>query len=281
MRRFLVILILLLIAAATGFYFGWIQFQIPADRVAVVFTKTGGWDSVAVRPGTFHWRWENLLPTNLTLHLFDVSPQQVTVRTEGTLPSGDLYRRYLEGDVDFSYVVELSFRFRINPDALPALVSAELLTPETLPSWYEEQAAVMTRRAVDVIDSIFRESGDDGRFSVSAFSDQLQQRLADDHPELEIVQITPVQVLLPDVDLYLIARQIYREVIAARAVATTGAAAVAAGDEVRLESKLATLARYGELLNQFPVLLEYFALTAERGIDPLDIQALRSLAPAP
>ncbi len=275
------ILILLVIAAGTVFYFGWIQFQIPADRVAVVFTKTGGWDSVAVRPGTFHWRWENLLPTNLSLHLFDVSPRQVTVRTVGTLPSGDLYRRYLEGDVDFSYVVELSFRFRINPDTLPALVAAELLTPETLESWYEEQAAVVTRRAVDVIDSIFRDSEDGDGFSVSALSDELQRRLISDHPELEIVQITPVEVRLPDRELYAIARRIYREVIAARAGATAGAAAVAAGDEVRLESKLATLARYGELLNQFPVLLEYFALTADRGIDPLNVEALRALTPAP
>lgn len=275
------ILILLVIAAATVFYFGWIQFQIPADRVAVVFTKTGGWDDEAVRPGTFHWRWENLLPTNLTLHLFDVSPRQVTVRTQGTLPSGDLYRRYLEGDVDFSYVVELSFRFRVNPDTLPALVAAELLTPDTLSSWYEEQAAVMARRAVDMIDAIFRESEGDNRFSVSALSDQLQLRLVEEHPDLDIVQITPVEVRLPDMELYAIARQIYREVVAVRADATAGAAAVAAGDEVRLESKLATLARYGELLNQFPVLLEYFALTADRGIDPLNVEALRALTPAP
>jgi hypothetical protein len=35
---------------------------------------------------------------------------------------------------------------------------------------------------------------------------------------------------------------------------------------------------YGEVLSEYPVLLDYFNMSAESGVDPLQLEALRSAA---
>lgn len=281
MRKFVVGVILLLIVAGVVFYFGWIQFRIPEDRIAVIFTKTGGWDEQPVQPGEFHWRWENLLPTNLTVHLFSNQPHSAEVRAAGTLPSGDLYRRYLEGEVDFGYVVEFRLRFRVRPDALPALIARERLTPDQLEQWYADHADTMTRRGIELVDSFFAALQDDEAFSLARFGRYLRTELEAEFPNLEILQLTPVQVRVPDLRLYAAARLVYLAVLDARSEATAAAAFDAAGEEVRRESRLALLRRYGEVLKEYPILLDYFSLAADKGIDPLDLDALRALGTLP
>ncbi|TVQ39240.1 MAG: hypothetical protein EA384_06990 [Spirochaetaceae bacterium] len=281
MRKLVISLILLIIVAGVVFYFGWIQFRIPEDRIAVVFTRTGGWDPEPLQAGEFHWRWENLLPTNLTLHLFSTEPFSATVRSAGTLPSADLYRRYLEGEVDFSYSVELSLRFRVRPDDLPSLVATERLTPDQLQEWYAEHADAMARRAVEVIDDFFAGLEQDQVFSIAAFGRSVKTSLEREFPRLEILHVMPKQVRVPDLRLYAAARSVYLDVLAARSEATAAAAFDAAGDEVRRESRVAVLRRYGEILKEFPVLLDYFELSADKGVDPLDLDVLRTLGTLP
>lgn len=281
MRKFIVFFILLLIVAGVVFYFGWIQFQIPEDRMAVVFTKTGGWDEAPLNAGEFHWRWENLLPTNLTLHLFSTEPYSTTVRSSGQLPSGDLYRRYLEGEVDFSYTVELRLQFRVRPELLPGLVAGERLVPEELDSWYAMHADTIAQRGLDILNEYFAGLETDGVFSLSRFGAHVRTAVEREFPQLEILQLTPVQVRLPDLQLYAAARAVYFDVVAARSEATAAAAFQAAGEEVRRESRLAILRRYGEVLKEYPILLEYFAMSAEKGIDPLDLDVLQALGTVP
>ena len=44
------------------------------------------------------------------------------------------------------------------------------------------------------------------------------------------------------------------------------------------ETRIETLRRYGEVLTEYPTLLDYFSLTAEQGVDPLDLEAIRESA---
>ena len=39
MKTFLIILVILVILAGAGFYFGWVQIQLPPDNYAVVVTE--------------------------------------------------------------------------------------------------------------------------------------------------------------------------------------------------------------------------------------------------
>ena len=88
MRKFLVSLLLVVIAAGVAFYFGWIQLQLPADTYGVIFTKTNGFEQNVVKPGTFVWRWQRLLPTNLTLFTYQLKPQESEVAKTAKLLMG-------------------------------------------------------------------------------------------------------------------------------------------------------------------------------------------------
>jgi hypothetical protein len=75
MKAFLITLIILVVLAGAAFYFGWLQILLPAENYAVIFTKTGGYDETVVRPGEFSWRWQRLIPTNMTVYTFDLHPR--------------------------------------------------------------------------------------------------------------------------------------------------------------------------------------------------------------
>ena len=84
-------LLTILALAVAAFFVGWVELSLPPGTYGVAFTKSGGWDEAAVAPGGVTWRWERLIPTNMTLHLFDLAPQEVQRRVAALLPSADVY----------------------------------------------------------------------------------------------------------------------------------------------------------------------------------------------
>ena len=85
MKRFVILMVVLLLLGGVAFYFGWVQIHIPAGHYGVIFTRTNGWEDEPVVPGTFVWRWQRLVPTNFTLYLFDVESHRTEVRLDGKI----------------------------------------------------------------------------------------------------------------------------------------------------------------------------------------------------
>ncbi|MFP4564887.1 MAG: hypothetical protein ACOC4A_01655 [Spirochaetota bacterium] len=276
MRKFVISLVILLIAGGTAFYFGWVQLQMPANSYGVVFTKTGGWDETVIRPGEFHWRWERLLPTNFTLHVFPSTPHESDVTASGTLPSAQVYAGYLEEEPEFSYELEISLSYRVRARELPRLAREEDLEPGDLEQWYEHYDRRIADRARGLARELYEDAQDDspGQVQLDAFERRLSDRLAEDFPDLEIISAVPTTVSLPDFALYEAARSLYFETIDARRNAVAEEAFNAEQRRLTDESRLETLRRYGEVLTEYPTLLDYFSLTAEQGVDPLDLEAI-------
>ncbi|NBB91205.1 MAG: hypothetical protein GVY23_08375 [Spirochaetes bacterium] len=281
MRKLAISLVILLIAGGTAFYFGWVQLQIPANSYGVVFTKTGGWDTSVIRPGEFHWRWERLLPTNFTLHIFPSTPHATSVRASGTLPSAEVYAGYLEDNPDFSYELELSLAYRVRPAELPRLVREEDLQPAGLDDWYTRHDQRMVDRARGLAGEFYADVPGEsaGPVQLDAFEEELTDRLAEAFPDLEIISAVPTTISLPDFSLYEAGRSLYFDSIDARRSAIAEQAYEAEERRVTEESRLETLRRYGEVLTEYPTLLDYFSLTAEQGVDPLDLEAIREPSP--
>lgn len=278
MRKLVISLIILLIAGGTAFYFGWVQLQMPANSYGVVFTKTGGWDDSVIRPGEFHWRWERLLPTNFTLHVFPSTPHETEVQSSGTLPSADAYASYLEEDPDFSYELEVSLAYRVRVSELPRLAREADLHPAGLEEWYGQYDRRIADRARGLAGQLYadaQEGSSPGPVQLDAFEERLTDRLAEDFPDLEIISAVPTTISLPDFDLYQAARSLYFESIEARRAAIADQAYEAEERRVTEESRIETLRRYGEVLTEYPTLLDYFSLTAEQGVDPLDLETIR------
>lgn len=202
--KFAITLLLIVALAVGAFFVGWTELALPAGAYGVAFTKSGGWDTAAIIPGGVTFRWERLIPTNMTLYVFDLTPQSVQRRAAGRLPSAELYARVIGADIgidadDLSYDVGITVRLRLRADYLPQLAAEEDLRPETLPAWYERATAAAGDAAVSALLS------QDAAALVTdpqALAERTRRWLAERRPELEITAIELTPHSIPDPDLY-------------------------------------------------------------------------------
>jgi len=262
MKVFLIILVILVILAGTVFYFGWLQIHLPAEHYAVVFTKTGGYDEEVVRPGEFSWRWERLIPTNMTLFIFDLRPRSQEISFRGSLPSAELYSSVLPDNPDFSYRGESDVIFTIAPESLPALVAEEKLLPDRLEDFFSSKARVLSDSVLEILQETDYDPADS-----QALNRRVQRELAAAVPDLQISSLNVRVTHVPDRDLYDLARSSYRDLVQIRDRAREEAVARLAEEQVRAENaraqeraNLEALREYGELLNQYPILLKAMAV---------------------
>ncbi len=260
--KFFLVLILLIAVGGTGFYFGWIQFQLPAHTYGVIYTKTGGWDSRAVEPGTFNWRWERLIPTNMTLYRIPLRPQTVDVSQEGTLPSGDVYASVLENKGDFTYSLEFSLSYQLKKELLPELVQEKGLEPEKLDSWYEglnrQIMASVTEIVEDEAEAV--DESDSADLAFGKLEETLLAGLSEDFTYVDFEAVQPKKIDVPDPDLYRSAKEYYLGVLEKREQIERETLEQERSWMVSEESRLQVLERYGKLFTDYPGLVRYFAL---------------------
>jgi hypothetical protein len=276
MKRFAVLLIVLVLVGAVVFYFGWIQIRIPAGSYGVIFTRTNGWDTDVVEPGSFVWRWQRLIPTNLSLYVFEPERHRTSVELEGTLPSGAQIQSLLDESGDFEYGVELVVQTRLVPDELPALARDEGLRPADLPAYYDELDSTISQLATEAVMSLVESQPEQVTMSqqYTSIVDAIRSRLRSRLRYLEVVGVVVEEIDLPDMDVYLTAKQLARDVLQARSQALQEAARRIADAQAQSDRRLAMLERYGEILNEYPVLLDYFRVAEEIDGDPLDLESL-------
>ena len=253
MKPFLILLVLIILAGAV-FLLGWIQILLPADTYAVVFTKTGGFDDKLISPGTFAWRWEKLIPTNMTLYTFHLTSYRTDITIKGELPSGEAYASIITGKPDFSYAITYSLSVRIVPEKLPELVESHALRPDQLESWYRIEAAKVAQQVSNVI---VRLKDPDILYSPENLTVYLQDVLFLQDAYLEMVDLVPTSLDLPDNELYDQAKQTYFKLLEAQENAKIEAIVNRETERERERHALEVLAEYGRLLSEYPVLLEF------------------------
>ena len=264
-------IIVLLGIAGTIFVAGWIQILLPPATYAVLFSKTGGFDSRVIAPGSFAWRWERVIPGNVTLFLFDLQPTSVTTRISGELPSAGAVASVLPGTVDFSYRATVTVTFAVRPEALPRLVETEGMRPESLHEWSRGQADTIAAAAAELAQ---RGSRTSGLRDLAAHEAEMIAPLNDQFRSLEVRAVRFDDLHLPDLELYQRARRSYLALIEARyearRVAASSLAAERERDVAALEARreaLEVLREYGVVLQQYPVLIQFLALQNDAGRD--------------
>jgi hypothetical protein len=254
MKRLTWTLVILIIAAGAVFYFGWVQLRAPADTYGVIFTKTNGFERNVVRPGEFAWRWQALLPTNLTLYSYTLAPQTTDVQASGSLPSADLYSQFLDGHPDFSYALDFTVTYELKPESLPELTARRDLTPKTVSDWYSAFSAQCRAAALTFLASQDTSLADT---SPDALQSSLKVRLTSAFPLVTILDVSTSSAHIPDIALYQKGKQLYLNVINAEQTAREEAAVNKANLDSDADEKIALLKKYGDLFNQYPVLLKY------------------------
>jgi len=267
MKKFVISFIILLLLGGTAFFFGWMNIWVPADAYAVMVSKTSGYDEDLIGPESpFIWRWQHLLPTNVTLHVFHIEDHTADLSSSGTLPSGELFAKAAPFTPDFNYSINFTVTFRLRPRALIALVRDENLTEETLPEYYTEKQEEISRAVLEEI------LGLSGKEEVTllgnpfALETELIKKLRDRFSAIEITRISPAgKINIPDPEVYFQARRNYLALLEEQRTLEIQrlrrSQELFERDDIAFERSIVQLERYGKLLEKYPVLLKYLYIT--------------------
>ncbi len=280
MKKFMTFL-LLVIFASVVFYFGWVQFAVPAGHAGVIISKTGGIDSTPVIPGKFRWTWEKLLPTNCKILSFSLRPVECSFSKSGELPSAELYARFLEGSPSFSWSISASVSVRAKEYALPVIVTRYgIETEEELRILAAELAERAFSAAVEKAIAYSLELKESAMLS-SALAD-FESLFAQELPEgFAVVFAYVEEASLPDFSLYAAGSSIYAEYIAQYSEAARALAVRIAEEELANDEQMRLFEKWGSFLEKFPSLIEFLAVARDDASSALSLlQSLRGEAPA-
>jgi hypothetical protein len=279
MKKLIIILLILIILGAVCFILGWMNLYVPADAFAVMVSKTGGYDDVLIQPDSkFIWRWENIIPSNMTLYVFKPDVYTSEIKANGSFPSAETYGQF-DKNTDFTFNIEIALAFRFNEQYLLSLVKNDHLTPETLSSWYKTKEEQLSGKIYSFLFSLKTEEDLKLLMDLREFENKIKSQLQKDFQDLNIIQITPLTPLkLPDPELYLMAKSHYLEILNARKeyeleLISRQKAAIDERDinYQRSQYRLNQLKEYGELLNKYPILLKFLFIEKLSGEDLLKV----------
>lgn len=272
MKKLIFSFLLILLLGGTIFYFGWIQILLPPNTFAVIFTKTGGWEDRVIYPGTFSWKWERLLPTNMTLYKFSIQSMNYQSKIQGVLPSGDLYASLLEESPDFNYSFSYNIEYSLIPEKLPALIQEGRYNENNIDKLYKTIEQQFQSSLNEIIYNTIREEKyDDIDFFYSSVPDLLKDLSVTKIPEINVLLINPVHIEYPDFQLYEKLKNQYFSLMDVRHRSLTEEESKRVSQDVTSEREFELLAKYGELLTKYPVLLQYLSLKSKGDDNLLDI----------
>ena len=266
LKRFSRWLTFLIFIGFAGFvtYVGWIQKEIPEGQGALVFTKlsyrdgrfTGGYDTKLTTSDGFHWRWERLFPTNMTIHLYPLSLRDVRITSTGILPSSDIYMDFIEksGQDQFNWELSFDLTYHLKKESIPQLAQEKGIMPENLEAYLVEEENKIEGELFGLLSS-FTLTQDNSREI-----EKLLLALNKSHPFLEITSLSPQTIVLPDLVLYNKARELYFSYLDARNISLEKMISREAPKMAVNVEKMKVLVEYGKVLTEYPVLIDFFAL---------------------
>jgi hypothetical protein len=252
------VIIVLLGLGGAAFFLGWVHFAVPPGSYGVMRTKTHGIYPELIQDGEFRWVWYKLIPTNAIISIYSPNRVERSFTISGALHSADLYRRFASLDVDFSYELSGSFAFQIAAESLPALTESRGITGQDDLEKLENSTAAELE---SFIGRCFNEYQTESEtFSAADFSEHLKREIPAAFPGIGSFDITLNMVKLPDFALYDSLRLLYQDYLDRQRELLTEDIREAALRNVTTQLRLDELARYGELLTKYPILLQYLGM---------------------
>jgi len=254
MKKFLVTLLILVILAGLGLFFGWAQQGVPPDAYGLIRSKSHGLDTRLVKPGEFRWVWYKLIPTNATTVVFRLNPVSHEFAARDTLPSGRIYAAFAGMDADFAWGLRAAFSFNLRPQALVSLVTDRNIGSQEELARYEQDVAadieVFILRRIAALEGLL----EDGE------SPELEKEVLAQFPAIENFSLRIMSAQFPDFEQYRQARGLYEAYIALQRDLMSGELREKAKNRIDSYHRFDELEQYGALLTKYPILLDYLAL---------------------
>ena len=269
MKKFIFVFFLFLAAGGTAFFFGWTHLCVPVGSYGVINSKTHGLYTKVIRDGQFRWLWYKLIPKNVKISVYSVYAVNHPLTSSGSLKSGDAYASLAGIEADFSWDIKGELSFNINPESLPEFTAMENVNDNSELRRAEEKLAdrigsLALQRIVG-----YMESGDEGKIEailIGASVPELETEIYTSFPEIENLSYSIQVARYPDFALYRSVRELYQEYMVRQTELLKPGMAKDAENRLGGMIRMDELAKYGELLTKYPILLQYLAL--EKGIAP-------------
>ena len=267
MKKFLFFLFFLIALGGTVFFMGWTQLTIPPGSYGVMRSKTHGLDEKIIKDGEFRWLWYKAIPTNAKISVFTLDKVNRSINSTGSLNSGQVYAALAGLEVDFSWEIVGDFSFNLKPEVLPAFTARGNITDNSSLRKAEETLALRIENNILEILRRFVNSENEQKVEsllISGSVLELNSEIEANFPEIENFSCYIRTVKYPDFALYLSLKDLHREYLERQKVVLAVDVIKEAEKRMDTRIRLDELSQYGELLTEFPVLLEYLAL--EKGL---------------
>jgi hypothetical protein len=252
MKKFAVLLIILILLGCAGFFVGWASLAVPVGSVGVLRSKTHGVDPAVIKEGEFRWVWYRLIPTNTHIIPFALEPQTGFLEISGELPQGDTYKTFAK-NARFEWKLGLTYTFSIKSDNLPILVRDKgIENAEELEKYEAEIVSGIENRAqkLAVTQELFE----------NLSSPALENEVRAAFPEIDFLEFRWKVLASPDFALYEAGKDLYNQYIEQQKALLQPEVVEEAARNLTNQFRFDELERYGELFSKYPSLLEYIQL---------------------
>lgn len=268
MKKFIISLIILIILGGVAFYFGWVKAAVPVGEYGVIISKTHGVDKEIIQDGKFRWLWYKLIPTNVKTLNFKLTQTEKNISIHTSLPSANTYASFsgMGTVMDFSYEISGSFSFLLNAETLPSLVEKNIINDNySLQMYVNSLAEKISSNIVQQLQSYSADPDFLKTFLGNPLPPDFTNTVQSRFPEITDFSCSIYNVDYPDLDLYLSAKNLYQNYLARQGEILTEQAAAETARINSAQQRYDELKRYGELLSEYPVLIQYLAI--EKGLD--------------
>ncbi|MDR2343681.1 MAG: hypothetical protein LBD86_04030 [Spirochaetaceae bacterium] len=269
MKKFFTVLIILIALGAGGFFAGWAQLPVPHGSYGVLSSKTHGIYEQVIEDGKLLWLWYRLIPGNTTIAVFDTKTQNISVTVAGALPQGETYASFVGVKISLLWRISGNVSFSVKPAMLPLLVKESGLSNQAALDAYTAElgsrlAAFIEQRLSyycvrrDVVEQL----------SAAGTYKNLDDDIRAAFPGINEISYSLTVKQFPDYDLYESAKSLYEDYTAHQREILNGEIRSKAAGRINSQFRLDELAKYGELLTKYPVLLDYLKLFGDLSVPP-------------
>ncbi|MCL2481623.1 MAG: hypothetical protein FWF38_07925, partial [Spirochaetaceae bacterium] len=227
-----------------------------------------GYDKNVLETGNFYFRWQKLIPKNSKTYIINNVFRKRDITVSGILPSGNIYSQVMQGNPDFSYSVSTTVTYSISKDLIVEKGSIELfdLNQTTgIDNFFIETDKSIQSLLKNYIETSFlaniEGTQNNANIDLNILSqEKLKEKLIPKMSGIIISDLAVINSSFPDINLYRVAAKQYMEVLADKKKILLEAELKTASRDAELAKKFETLQKYGELLNKYPILLDYFMI---------------------
>lgn len=281
MKKFFILFFILIILAGTVFFFGWMQFAVPAGNYGVMLSKSGGYYSKPIMPGEFMWRWERLVPTNAKILVFNLAPYEIEYQTEGVLPASENFANIMERKTDFSWKYGISISVSVNPANLIDIVkTGSIKLQADLDSYVRGKVEEAAQKSANEYITYFLQNPEEYKkiqFQQGTFqekiADNIRQKLG---AEIIVNSIKlSSNLVIPDLNLYTVMREAYINYEKNKSQMLAELTTIEGRKNAEQKFRMDEMKNWGELLKQYPELIDFLAVARNDASETL--KALREL----